>query len=284
MQTRSEKPFGLVVTGASGGLGAALVGEYAAPGVRMLLLGRNAERLGIAADLAARHGAEAETVACSARDRDTVARAIRDFEEQHPIDLVILAAGTKTGNYHGSEPTARLDEVIDTNLAFPAFVVQCVLSGMRRRGTGRIALVSSLAALAPHPDLLSYSASKAGLSAYGTALRRALSGSGIGVSIVTAGFIDTPMTGNHIGPTPMLVSAEHAAARIRKGLERGRLHIGFPIALVILTRLWNLLPLALGDRIAQFYRARILDPELGKDAPELQDSAADFRTDTTRSI
>ncbi|TMV63086.1 SDR family NAD(P)-dependent oxidoreductase, partial [Thioclava sp. BHET1] len=123
---------------------------------------------------------------------------------------------------------------------------------------GRIALVSSLAALSPHGDLLSYSATKAGLRGYGVALRRALRGTGVKVTVITPGFIDTPMTDRQLGPAPMKIDADRAAGIVARGLERGQAMIAFPKLLILLVRLENLLPRPILDLIDSFYRARIV--------------------------
>lgn len=249
----------IVVTGASGGLGRELVRSYAAEGVAFLLFGRDPERLARVGEDARASGATVTDVACDARDREAIRSAIEDFCLTHEVDLVLHLVGTKCGNEAGIEPDRAFDDVLSTNLAFPVFVNSRLLPRMRARGKGRVVLVSSLAAVAPHPDLISYSASKAGLSAYGAALRRALQGTGVGVSIVEAGFIDTPMTDIHEGPTPMKLSSAKAARHIREGIDRGRAYIRFPYSLWLASKLLSLLPTPLGDRVIHRLRARILD-------------------------
>ena len=115
-----------------------------------------------------------------------------------------------------------------------------------------------MAAISPHADLLSYSASKAGLAAYGTALRRATRGSGVRISVVLPGFVDTPMTDRQRGPTPFRISADAAARRIRRGLDRRRPVIAFPWPLAALLFLQSLLPTAAADLIDARFRAEIL--------------------------
>ena len=262
MSTHDRAPGGIVISGASGGLGQALVMAYAGPGVSLLVLGRDRTRLEVLAARARAAGALVDLLVCKGSDHGAIATAIDAFEKKAAIDLLICAAGTKTHNSGGIEDMRRFQEVIDTNLTFPAFLVQTVLPGMTARKRGRIALISSLAALAPHPDLLSYSASKAGLSTYAVALRRSLRSTPIGVTLVCPGFIDTPMTDNHLGPTPLRVSAADAALRIKRGIDRGASDIAFPRRLIVLTRIWNLLPVRIADWISGFLRARIIDPDL----------------------
>lgn len=262
MPLRQTPSSGIIVTGANGGLGQALVFEYAGPDVHFLLLGRDCAGLDALAVKARNKGAEVTCLACSGTDRTAIAVEIAEFDKRSPINLLICAAGTKTFNTSGIENFDRFENVIDTNLIFPAFVTQCVLPPMKARRDGQIVLISSLAAIAPHADLISYSASKAGLSAYAIALRRSLGRLPVGITLVQPGFIDTPMTENHIGPTPMCVSANWAARRIRRGIERRRPFVTFPMPLIILTRFWNFLPTRSADWISGFLRAKIIDRDI----------------------
>lgn len=152
-----------------------------------------------------------------------------------------------------------MQRVVAVNLTGTLLTVQAVLPGMLRRGRGQIAIMSSLASRSPHPDLLSYSATKAGVEAYAIALRRSLDGSGVSVSVLLPGFVDTPMTHRHLGPTPFLITAHDAARRIARGLEVGQPTIAFPRRLSLLIALRNaVLPRFLSDRIEARLRARII--------------------------
>ena len=248
----------IVITGASGGLGTALASEFAEPGHTLLLQGRDAIRLADARQKAEALGARVETLRLDLRDTEALNEALRDFDARHPIDLLIANAGVKTGNLGGSENPDQLKRVLDVNLTSTIHTVQAILPAMLSRKAGRIAIVSSLAALSPHADLLSYTATKAGLYAYATALRRALNGTGVTVTSVIPGFIDTPMTDRQNGPAPMLMSPEKAARLIAKGLMNGKPCIAFPKLLVALAWLAERLPAPIADRIVERYRARIL--------------------------
>ncbi|MCG6884788.1 MAG: SDR family NAD(P)-dependent oxidoreductase [Silicimonas sp.] len=248
----------IIITGATGGIGRALVREYARPGTSFLLFGRNGENLAAAQHDAEQAGAIAETCAIPATDYDDMANAMLAFDASDPVDLVLLCAGVKTGNRGGVEPPEHLDRVLAVNLTAPIRHAQAILPRLRERDRGQIAFFSSLAALAPQADILSYSASKSGLRAYAAGLRRDLIGTGVSVHVITPGFVDTPMTDRHLGHTPLKISAERAAVLIRRGLSRGQAYITFPRLLVLLVRLQNLLPVAIADRIDRNYRAEIV--------------------------
>ena len=225
-------------------------------------MGRNKERLdSLRADVV-KLGGVATTCCVDLTNKQDIASALRAFAFDGGIDLLFLAAGVKTGNRGGVEQDQQLKRVISVNLTGTIHAVQAVLPQLVTQRRAQIVLFGSLAALAPQADILSYTASKAGISAYGTALRRALRGTGVSVHVVSPGFIDTPMTDRHIGRTPMKLSAPTAARIIRRGLERRRTRIEFPKTLFWLVRLQNLLPACLSDWFDRGFRAEILpDPD-----------------------
>ena len=88
-----------------------------------------------------------------------------------------------------------------------------------------------------------YCASKAALRVYGEALRARLAPESIGVSVVLPGYVDVPLTKALSGPKPVVLSPEHAARLIRRGLESNRANITFPRYLA-----WGLLWLSVLPR------------------------------------
>lgn len=245
----------LVLTGASSGIGAALAAEFAASGVSMLLIARRAEALEAVAAAARAKGAEAETAALDVRDAAAMRAALRAFDAAAPVDLVLANAGVARGGL--PEPEGQAEAVIGTNLLGAVNTVEPLLPAMIARRAGRIGLVSSVAALRPSADLVSYSAAKAGVRAYGQALRSGLRAQGVAVTVITPGFVASPMSARHHGPKPFEMSADRAARIIRRGLEarRGALVFPLPFALMILGG--NLLGPRLSDWFERRYAARI---------------------------
>lgn len=254
----SRKLKNVVLTGASGGLGRALVKGLAARSNKMLLCGRAMDRLNAAKLDAEGQGANVELCSVSLKETADFVQVLSHFDDVSPIDYLILNAGVKCGNTSGVEPTEDLLRVLDVNMTAQIQCIQAIVPRMRERGHGHIVIVGSIAAISPSADLLSYSASKAGITAYGTALRRNLRGSGVGVTVVYPGFIDTEMTDRHLGPTPFKVTAEDAARRIVSGLGSRRRSVYFPkrLWLAALAREW--LPFGLADAIEAKLRARVL--------------------------
>lgn len=228
--TDYSAPKSVVISGASAGLGAALAAAYAAPGRTLLLMARNGERLNDVAVRCRASGATVETALADTTDAAAVAAAIAAFDARSPIDLVIANAGVFTG--HG--PDRRMETVADvafqvnTNLLGTANVVQPAIDRMRTRRRGQVAIVGSLAALQPLADAPGYSASKAGVMAYGEALQEFLIEDGIRVSLVYPGHIKTAQTEIQAGNMPFMLTPEQAAAKIKRGLDKGRGYITFP--------------------------------------------------------
>jgi 3-oxoacyl-[acyl-carrier protein] reductase len=171
-----------IVSGASGGLGAAIVERLAADGYAVA-----------GCDLAPESGS-----ALHERLDVTDARGVRAFAERvgaelGPPEVVVTAAGIqRTGP---SETVAAEDwsVVLDVNLTGTWNLIQAVLEGMRERGRGRIVTIGSEIGLAGLPGYAAYAASKGGVIALTKSLARELAPRGICVNCVAPGPIEAGM-------------------------------------------------------------------------------------------
>ncbi|ACA14891.1 short-chain dehydrogenase/reductase SDR [Methylobacterium sp. 4-46] len=233
----------ILISGASSGIGAALARHYAAPGTTLALNARGAERLEAVAESCRRAGAEVETRALDVRDRAATRAWIEDLAARRGLDLAIANAGVNGGHPEGgieTEETAFL--VIDVNLLGALNVALPCVARMAARGRGQVALISSLAAIAPLPDAPAYSGTKAALLAHGLALREKLAPRGVRMNVVCPGYVRTAMGADYQGWRPLEMSAEAAARRIARGLARDEAVIAFPAALAAAARGAALLP------------------------------------------
>jgi short-subunit dehydrogenase len=249
----------VVITGASRGIGAALARLIAGPDVALLLIGRRNDALTSVAGECRAKGAIVEVVVLDVREAAPLAACLADFDARHPVDLAIANAGIEhsVGPDREIETPAAASEQIRTNLEGAINTITPLLAPMRERRNGAIGLVASLAGIAPVPDQPAYSASKAGLIAWGEALIPLLAVDGIAVSIICPGFVATGMAERYRGPRPMQMSADAAARRILEGLERRRAVIAFPAALSIAARLGTIAPTLRRAIMRRVFRARI---------------------------
>ena len=251
MMPSLSEPKSILITGASSGLGAALARGYAAPGVHLTLSGRDTGRLeAVAADCRAA-GAEARYQAIDVLDTGALAAWIEDADDRAPLDLVIANAGISAGTGGVQESDAQTRRIMAVNVDGVIGTVLPAVARMRPRRHGQVAIMSSLASFRGFPGAPAYSASKAAVRIWGEALRGDLRGSGIAVSVICPGYVETPMTAVNDFPMPFLMSAEKAVRIIRKGLARDRARIAFPLPTYAAVRILAGLPVAITDPLVR---------------------------------
>jgi short-subunit dehydrogenase len=240
-------PTSILITGASGGIGAALALAYARPGVRLALTGRDQARLAGVAGACREAGAEPRTEVLDVCERDRLAAWITEVDRAAPLDLVIANAGISAGTGGDGETEAQARRIIATNFDGVLNTVLPAIACMRPRGRGQVAIMSSLAAFRGFPGAPAYCASKAAVRVWGEALRGALHDTGIGVSVICPGYVRSPMTAVNDFPMPLLMDAKRAARIIRRGLARDRPRIAFPWRLYAAVWLISALPPRITD-------------------------------------
>lgn len=237
-----KDPRAVLITGATSGIGRALAYEYARPGVTLSLCGRDAERLADVACTCRDAGAAVDSRVVDVTDAAALRGWIEAADAAAPLDLVIANAGISGGSAGGGEDADAARRIFAVNMDGVINTVLPAIVPMRERGSGQIALMSSLAGFRGLPGAPAYSASKAAVRIWGEALRGALAGDGIEVSVICPGFIETPMTANNRYPMPLLMTAERGARIIRRGLARNRGRIAFPLPMYLATWLTGAAP------------------------------------------
>jgi short-subunit dehydrogenase len=252
----------ILVTGASSGLGAAFVAALARPGARLRLVARDAARLAAVAEAARAAGAEAETATLDVAEHAALAERILAWDAEAPFSLLLANAGTSFGTRpDGTRETwEEATRQVAVNLSGAIATAGPLLPALRARGAGRIALIASVAAFRGGPDYPGYAASKAGLRAWGEAIRADLAGSGVTLTVACPGFFESAMSARWQGAKPLATSAEAAAARILAATLAGRGRVSFPAATALWLRLADLLPAPLSDAAARAFRTRISPP------------------------
>lgn len=172
----------ILLTGASGGLGSAIARELAGRGASLILTARNRELLDALAEETG-----GEVLVADLADRDDVDRLA---ERARSCDVLVANAGI------GADPSLEqlsvddIDRSIEVNLRAPIVLSHALAGGRADAGRrGQIVLVGSLSGLAASPGTRMYNATKFGLRGFALSFRQETEPLGIGVTLVSPGFI-----------------------------------------------------------------------------------------------
>lgn len=182
-----------LVTGASGGIGAAIARMLHAQGAAVVLSGTRRDALDA---LGAELGERAFVCPADLRDvtePDTLVAAAE--AAAGPLAILVNNAGMTRDMLALRMGDEDWQAVIDIDLSAPFRLARAALRGMLRRRAGRIINISSIVGLTGNPGQANYAAAKAGLVGMSKALAQEVASRGITVNVVSPGFVATPMTG-----------------------------------------------------------------------------------------
>jgi short-subunit dehydrogenase len=239
-----------LITGASMGMGRRLAERLAARDTTVVLCANTAKLLAEVRDGIESNGGHAIALTLDVRDTGSVIEAVQRMDrELEGLDLVVANAGI-------SNPTAGKDitweaiaPVFHVNVLGAIATLTAALPGMLRRGKGHLAAVSSIAGYRGLPTVAHYCASKAALSIFLEGLRFDLAGSGIDVTDIQPGFVDSDGTGRRKYATPMSMDLESAVDHIVAAIDRKARVAAFPRTIAALFRISRFLPQRLYERI-----------------------------------
>ena len=243
---------GVFITGASSGLGAALAGHYAAGGERVGLVARRGDALqAVMRSLAEVPGDHLSYVA-DVGDAGALLTSAEDFIARAGLPRIVIAnAGISVGTLtEHVEDIAAFAAIMRTNVLGMVATFQPFVAPMRAARCGTLAGIASVAGVRGIPGAGAYSASKAAAITYLESLRVELRGSGVRVVTICPGYIATPMTAVNRYAMPFLLSADEAARRIARHIDRGTRYAVVPWQMAVVARLMRLLPDAVYDRLA----------------------------------
>jgi short-subunit dehydrogenase len=219
-----------LVTGATGGLGGAIAAALRGRGAELIVSGRRpAELESLAAALQARPAVADLTVREEVRRLGTLAL-------ETGVDVLVANAALPASGLLSDLTDEQIDRMLDVNLRAPIMLAHELAPAMVARGRGHLVFVSSLSGKAAGPASSVYSATKFGLRGFALGLRQDLARHGVGVSLVSPGFIaDVGMfadSGVKLPPgTGTKTSADVAAAVVRAiETDRAELDVA-PVAL-----------------------------------------------------
>lgn len=180
----------VLITGASSGIGRSCARAFAQSGARLLLCARRGQRL---TDLAAQLKAECHTFVLDVRDRDATETAIGSLpQEWAGVDVLVNNAGLAAGLAPLHEGDVDdWDRMIATNLRGLLNVTRPVVRGMVSRGCGHVINIGSIAGHEAYPGGAVYCATKAAVGKITEGLRMDLLGTGVRVSTVDPGMVET---------------------------------------------------------------------------------------------
>lgn len=182
------------ITGASSGIGAALARELARQGARLVLSGRNVAALDA---VAAECGGACLVLPFETTDQTALAPAVAQaWDWSGGIDLLVNNAGISQRSLAQETEYAVYERIIAVDLLAPIALTQALLPRMVTRGSGRIAMISSVAGKVGVPMRTAYCAAKFGLAGYGDALRAEVAHLGLQVHNIYPGSIRTDVSRN----------------------------------------------------------------------------------------
>jgi short-subunit dehydrogenase len=235
-----------LITGASGGLGAAIARELADHGARLILTGRSRTRLEAARLALTRGGHEvvpADLAAPEAPERLVTAAG--------DIDIFISSAALPASGWLREYQAEQLTRALRVNLEAPMQIARLLTPRLVERGRGHLVFISSLAGKVPSPGLSIYCATKFGLRGFALALATELTSTGVDVSVICPGFVrDVGMfadSGAEVPPGVGSSSAGDVAREVRRAIVRRKQevvvaphrHRAISHAALIAPRLWR---------------------------------------------
>jgi short-subunit dehydrogenase len=220
-------PLKVFISGASSGIGEALVRHYAAQGATLGLAARRLEQL---QQLAASLTAPASVYPLDVRDSPALQAAALDFMARHGVpDIVIANAGIGVGTLTElAEDLPNFQSVMDVNVLGMVKTFQPFVAAMREQQRGTLVGIASVAGYRGIAGATAYSSSKAAAINYLEGLRVELRSSGVKVCAICPGFIDTPMTQENPYPMPFMISADTAAKKFACVIAQQRSHATIP--------------------------------------------------------
>src|SRR5689334_14871712 len=218
-----------VVTGASSGIGAEIARDLVRRGHQVALVARTESKL---VDLARELGPKAHVVPADLADRTSRAGLIDRIGALGLVpDVLINNAGLSTlGPVHRSNPEAEMN-MVEVDVVAVVDLCSRFLPGMVRRGTGAVLNVASTAAFQPLPGQAGYGAGKAFVLSYSQSLSGELHGTGVAVTVLCPGPVDTGFgaaagftkeQADEALPAFMWIPADRVAREAVDGLASGK--------------------------------------------------------------
>ena len=235
----SENQKKIWITGASSGIGKALAEKFSLEGWKVAISARRKEILD--------EMAEKENIFSYPLDvtnqnqiEDVFSKIINDFGG---LDLCVFSSGTYDPKLEQEINIKQNKFVMETNFFGVLYCIKTVESYFKNKRDGHISIVSSIAAYRGLPNSSGYGPSKAALNNFAESIFFDFKKYNVRISVISPGFIKTPLTDKNDFPMPFLRSVEFAAEKIYAGLtESNSFEIHFPKQLTLILKFLRILP------------------------------------------
>jgi len=228
------------ITGASSGIGKALAIKFATEGWHVAA---SARRENLLQDLN-KTNSNIHSFPLDVKDEAQAKKVFENIIEKfQTVDICIFCTGIHDPESEKKLSGKKIREIMETNFFGTLNCIMAVNSYFRERENGHISIVSSVAAYRGLPAASGYCASKSALTSLAESLYFDFKRHNVRVSVVSPGFIKTPMTDKNKFPMPMIRSPEYAAEKMFIGLTKKNVfEIHFPVAFTMLMKLLKIMP------------------------------------------
>jgi len=228
------------ITGASSGIGKALAIKFATEDWQVAA---SARRENLLQDLN-NNNSNIHSFPLDVKDESGAKKVFQDIIKKfQTIDICVFCTGIHDPDAEKKLSAEKIREIMETNFFGTLNCIMAVNNYFRERGSGHISIVSSVAAYRGLPAASGYCASKSALTSLAESLYFDFKRHNVRVSLVSPGFIKTPMTEKNKFPMPMIKSPEFAAEKMFVGLTKKKsFEIHFPIAFTMIMKLLKVMP------------------------------------------
>ncbi len=249
------------ITGASSGIGEAIARRLSRIPCRIALTARRGELLDKLSQELSQLGAEVRGFPGDVCEQSEMHRVCSAIEEMWGgVHLLIANAGTHSPERADEFDSAECLKLMKINYGGVLHCIEAVLPGMLKRRTGHIVGVSSVAGYRGLPFSGAYVASKAAVTHFLESLRFELEPKGIDVTVVSPGFVRTPLTDQNDFPMPCLIEAGEAAEEIFRGVARRRKEVHFPARFTWMMKFLRIIPYPLYHFLVRKYAMERRNP------------------------
>jgi short-subunit dehydrogenase len=228
----------VLITGASSGIGAATARAMAAQGGHVLLLARNETALKKVESEIAAQGGKAKTFPIDLSDLYAVDNVAKRIKEEIGIpDIIINNAGAGCWQYVEETTPSEAVEMMAVPYFAAFYITRAFISEMRNRNSGHILNITSVAAYFVWPGATAYTAARWAMRGFTKALQADLHGTGISVSLVAIGKVDSPYFDHNpdseeripkIGKIYPVLTTEQVATSILRAVRENKKEVIIP--------------------------------------------------------